>query len=470
VSGELVIFEISLNIPLRFYTRARSGNKHILNGMVRFAHFKLTRRSNPHKFGTNDDDPPMLAALTTRLLLDFEPKRELSRKMESTLVQGNMRIAFSVPKHHEYLRSGSPSEPILAEAAAQEMYLMRHHGRPILQKLADFVGEGMINKGERGELVARFIFTEAYDRAVLKRRPFPLGEVAFSQAVPLYTFLEELFGKGHCDRIWQSKSDNDADAGNFGTTFEHAYVRFTHFVRDHEQNHVSTHTLWAALARGMAVQCSPYQDVIDIAIPVVMCEDLDEKLSEKNVTAILVQVKNTVKEERVDIDEAEIGKQRGFFPKDEAARRPYITIVMNLSVENKASKQALAVQTEAERTQLKQTPSQLTTKQRQPTRAKCNHPRFHIFVIGCSPSVYAVLGEEDRPRCAMLLGMRDLLDEHPRQTPESLSALAQMKPFWKAGSESYGWIKDEVLWQEDLPEVAAEDELIVGSELVVKQD
>jgi hypothetical protein len=45
-----------------------------------------------------------------------------------------------------------------------------------------------------------------------------------------------------------------------------------------------------------------------------------------------------------------------------------------------------------------------------------------------------------------------------------------MKPFWKAGSESYGWIEDEVLWQEDLPEVTAEDELIVGSELVDEQD
>jgi hypothetical protein len=246
-------------------------------------------------------------------------------------------------------------------------------------------------------------------------------------------------------------------------------VRFTHFVRDHEQNHVSTHTLWAALARGMAVQCSPNQDVIDIAIPVVMCKDLDEKLSEKNVTAILVQVKNTVEEKRVDIDEAEIGKKRGFFPKDPSNRRPYITIVMNLSVENKASKQALAVQTEAETARLKRTPSQLTTKQRQPTRAKCNHPRFHIFVIGCSSSVYAVLGEEDRPRCALLLGMGDLLDEHPRQTPDSLSVVAQMKPFWKAGCASYGWIKDEVLWEEDL-EVAAEDELIVGSELVDEQD
>jgi hypothetical protein len=456
VSGELVIFERSLNIPLRFYSRGQSGDEHILNGMVQFAHSKLTRGS--------DGNAPMLAALTTRLLLDFEPQRELSRKMESTLVQGHMRIAFSVPKHREYLRSGSPSEPILAEAAAQEMHVMRCARLSILEKLAGFVGSGMINKGERGELMARFIFTEAYDRAVLKRRTtITLDEVCFSKAVPLHTFLEELFGKDHCDRIWQSKSDNDADARDFGTTFKRAYVRFTHFVRDHEQNHVSTHTLWAALARGMAVQCSPNQDVIDIAIPVVMCEDLDEKLNESNVTAILVQVKNTVDEERVDIHEAKIGKKRGFFPKDTTNHRPYITIVMNLSVENKASKQALAVQTEAERARLKRTPSQLTTKQRQPTRAESNHPRFHIFVIGCSSSVYAVLGEDDRPRCALLLGMRDLLDEHPRQTPESLSVVAQMKPFWKAGSESYGWIKDEVLSQEDPPEVAAEDELIVGS-------
>jgi hypothetical protein len=41
--------------------------------------------------------------------------------MEASLVAGNMQIAYSVPKHREYLRSGTPSEPTLAKAAAQEM-------------------------------------------------------------------------------------------------------------------------------------------------------------------------------------------------------------------------------------------------------------------------------------------------------------------------------------------------------------
>lgn len=37
---------------------------------------------------------------------------------ESGLVENHMRIAFSIPDDREYLRSGYPSEPLLAKAAA----------------------------------------------------------------------------------------------------------------------------------------------------------------------------------------------------------------------------------------------------------------------------------------------------------------------------------------------------------------
>jgi hypothetical protein len=55
--------------------------------------------------------------LSTHLLLEFEPRQESPLLMEFSLVVGHMQIAYSVPKHGKYLRLGTPSEPILAEAA-----------------------------------------------------------------------------------------------------------------------------------------------------------------------------------------------------------------------------------------------------------------------------------------------------------------------------------------------------------------
>ena len=51
-------------------------------------------------------------------MLEFEPLRE-SADQEAKLVEGHMPVAYSVPKHHQYLRGGTPSEPVLAEAAAR---------------------------------------------------------------------------------------------------------------------------------------------------------------------------------------------------------------------------------------------------------------------------------------------------------------------------------------------------------------
>ncbi len=66
-----------------------------------------------------------LAVLDVQLSLDFEPRREKVQMEEASLVESHMRIAYSIPNHREYLRSGYPSEPLLAEAAAQQLWTWR---------------------------------------------------------------------------------------------------------------------------------------------------------------------------------------------------------------------------------------------------------------------------------------------------------------------------------------------------------
>jgi len=68
-----------------------------------------------------------MAVLDVQLSLDYEPRREKVQIEEAGLVESHMRIAYSIPNDREYLRSGYPSEPLLAEAAARQLWKWRTH-------------------------------------------------------------------------------------------------------------------------------------------------------------------------------------------------------------------------------------------------------------------------------------------------------------------------------------------------------
>ena len=76
---------------------------------------KLTR-INGITSPESDTLAALLTAVSTRVLVEFEPHRESAKRIEMMLVESHMRIAFSTPTHREFFRSGTPSEPILAEA------------------------------------------------------------------------------------------------------------------------------------------------------------------------------------------------------------------------------------------------------------------------------------------------------------------------------------------------------------------
>jgi hypothetical protein len=100
----------------RWWTRWAVGDDETRGDVIPFAIRKLTGVSP----GERSDDGD-LAALSLRLLLEFKARQEISVNAENRLVEGHMRIAYSVPTHREYLRFGAPSEPVLAEAAARVM-------------------------------------------------------------------------------------------------------------------------------------------------------------------------------------------------------------------------------------------------------------------------------------------------------------------------------------------------------------
>ena len=92
-------------------------------------------------------------------MLEFD--RE-SAEREARLVDRHMRVAYSVPQHHQYLHGGAPSEPVLAEAAARIMNEMSD----LLGTLTDHLKAGLVLKSERGKLLAQLLFTLAHDKCV----------------------------------------------------------------------------------------------------------------------------------------------------------------------------------------------------------------------------------------------------------------------------------------------------------------
>ncbi|KAH8113055.1 hypothetical protein DFH11DRAFT_1744480 [Phellopilus nigrolimitatus] len=422
--------------------------------MVNLARAKLIASDKPDITQMTDD--AKLAVLAVRLLIDFNASQVNIQARMVRLVQNHMAIAFSIPKHRETLSIGYPSEPILAEAAARQMNVMRNNRDTmnISLLLRGFVDRGLVDKGEGGELVARLIFTLAYDEAAdayekdtSENREDPVDESSefpfYSRGVPLKYFIVALFGKPM--RNTSSKATP---------------IMF-------EMDGISTRRSSAP---------GPGPAGMDIFIPVLL---RDEKLQEEIMTGILVHVDDRVSAEtkvRAEIDERDIG----FFPTQPAGglnanadSRPYITIVMELGVQpfyrTQAENEARSAATTA--TPVFSPAQNSTTSRNVATSSRCPatvaHPRYSIFAIGCSPSVYNVVDDKD-----VYATLLSYLQEHPRQTPDSLSAVRRLKPFWIVGPECFDWVGETKLSSEDPAEENMVEGVYTGNELssAVEQD
>jgi hypothetical protein len=445
------------------------------------------------------------AVLDVLLTLDFEPRRQAAYDREAKLVAGHMRIAFSVPKDREYLRSGYPSEPLLAEAAARQMdefqMLAENPDTSVMAHiLKSEFSSGLLDQGQRGEVVFRQLVSEAYRRAVRNDYPNNLQH-NFSSGCKLMTFIKTLFSDDCAKRVLNSVPDNVKSSTTFATEFEDAVVRFTHFGKMADDTAVTTHAMFAAFVRCMAVICWSSQNTVDLLIPVLLMSR--EKLRESVMTGLLIQVKR--RKAKGSIIQYEINQDAlGFFPApidSTADVRPYITLVAELGVQLPISPAAstnvkvreklaqsypnppmTALETPrkppvVEMSTVFITPSKLRIPE-QPKRiahSRDVHPRYSIFAYGCSDTVYGVIGHSDRAVYKFLLANHDMLDEHPRKDEDSLRAVRTMKPFWSAGLDCYHWIESAFLrkyqvWEDDddgglaIGKYDSDDDLVGGAE------
>jgi hypothetical protein len=458
--------------------------------IIKFAETKLICANSIPKEDSSARHAAELAVLDVRLLLGFEPVRKApSQNMEESLVERNMRIAYSVPKHRQYMRSGYSSEPIIAEAAANLMRELRTTNRildgypedGIANILKRHVENGLVSKGELGELTGRLLLILAMDSAqeVAQSQEIARGiSPRWSKAVGVIEFMKSLIGdKNYNEHIRSCVPDNSSSKAAFDDQFKNSVVRFTHFARADKDTGVTTGAARAAFVRGLGIQCHPYQQSTDVAIPVL--RDKNKPVKEENMSILLISFKNQSRALNIS-DTAVDADQLGCFPESDLTDlkeqdggiRPYICLVMELGIQPKipsplvASKNCppttagtlkrstnvgSAVSRKKARTSsLAPVSSQaaidsnLRAVRRSPRLGtkQLVRPRYLIRIRGCSPSVYAVVHNKDV--YAHLLHARPIFTEHPRGE-EFVAAVRRLKPFFSRSPDGYGhWLKEDI--------------------------
>lgn len=164
-------------------------------------------------------------------------------------------MVYFFPAHREYMRSGTPSEPLIAEAAARHMQQI-----DVPNILASFLDHTLMDESERVDVVARMLLTLAHDAAITSQASGPLdldiGSSVFSTPVKVLDFITALVGKQHAATIFDSLPDNifsnDSSPITFREAFDDAVVHFTHFGKAKNKSVINDEGAWIAMARGMA--------------------------------------------------------------------------------------------------------------------------------------------------------------------------------------------------------------------------
>jgi len=302
----------------------------------------------------------------------------------------------------------SPSEPLLAEAAATIMKTdLGEKEAP--RALLDHIMSSYLSTGERGELVAALILLLARDKATQKIPQYdgglPEGESplkcdGMTRVVTVLQFVEELVPPEHHHVVKGQKpyprSPYYPPSTNLATAFGKAYVYFNHFVKVHDFKVINRAYLWRSICRGAAIICANNQSGVDIVVPVLMGTIMDPKF----VTAILIQVKND--RTFTDVPRTALFTMMdplalGLFSKDDAktsAIPPVLRIVFALASEKST---VTAPSVPRRRSSRNQKPKARNRKPKAPKSAntKPTFTAFDLWIAGVSPESFGVIPDGD---------------------------------------------------------------------------
>jgi len=293
------------------------------------------------------------------------------------------------------------------------MFSMAH----VLQTKLD---DGLIDLGQRGEVVMRLLLRNAYMEAIVVDQG-PTNP-NFSRGCSLLCFLKALFApQNHTSVMDCGPDENFIRPSTLANTFKNAVVRFTHFVKASDGFVMTTEGMFRGFLRGSATVGQNNQEAIDIAIPILL--DKDEKIDETSMSAFLIQVKRRQQAGAVNAYHID-GQKLGFFCKEDT--RPYVTLVAELGVKAPPPPVLCVVTSKPVERESDRIAGHSSGK----------HPRYAIRAYGCTNQAWHIT-PRDQDCYTHILSADELLADHPRQDPASLQLVRQMLPFW---SRDAAWV------------------------------
>jgi hypothetical protein len=350
-----------------------------------------------------------------------------AREVESQQVESHMRIVYAIPEHREYMRTGSSSEPVVAEAAASYLRsISKHRGVSIEAPriLSENCQKGFLARGERGELCGRLLLTVAHDIAIIEAAgsispSFKAIKPAFHRPVPVLDFLRALFADEHHEAILKATPiSNKAQAQTLEAVFQEGFVFFSHFALAEDSDMLESKALRTALFRGMALQAKDNQPSIDAVIPIHM-GGIDTEITTATTSAINLQFKN---------------RQRSL---DCSVNR--IITVPDLE------KPTISIVFEFGETNAKLPRVQAHHQDHRVTRSGKTHPddsHYSFVARGCGPETYKSIPANAVGYYQTILVTGGLKDDFPRADKEcSWKLLQEMKPTFNAAASCAEWDK-----------------------------
>ncbi|KAF8646691.1 hypothetical protein AX16_007104, partial [Volvariella volvacea WC 439] len=183
--------------------------------IIGLAQLKLTAHS------VENMDAAQLACVSLRVMLSFDTTWAATRAIESKLVEYYMRAVVAIPQDGEWMQTTTPSEPILAEAAARNLNAGDGGIERVAPEILSRASEnGYLALDGRVEVVGRLLWIIAHDLAVKKDyrdNIFPW----YSPPVRVTTFLECLL----CDwdTVKEMKPVGYADGATLQEAFSNAW-------------------------------------------------------------------------------------------------------------------------------------------------------------------------------------------------------------------------------------------------------
>ncbi|KAF8205492.1 hypothetical protein K438DRAFT_2014426 [Mycena galopus ATCC 62051] len=375
--------------------------------LLTFAVDKLTGTGTVTKERERD---AQIAALGVRIGMTFDAMLTATLALQSRLTESHMRVVYSIPRHQNHMHTGSPSEPVLAEAAGLYFEMDNRWGLPIEgpKILASECDGWPFSRGERGELCGRLLATSAHDLAVKEFyyvQP-PKGSPRHHRPVPLLHWIRALFGRSHHEAILKATPVASENGPTLEQAFSASYISFSHFALADDDKMLSEFGLATALVRGMALQAKENQVSIDAVIPIHMAAPATP-ISPATTSAINLQFKNRKQASDCHVDHTITVSD---------TTKATISIVFELGARNQPPGVCIRHQNH--------------TKTRG-TEDKV-HPNDHHYLIvayGCDSEVFSAIPPEAEPDYKTILRGGSMEEDFPRKKMEdNLAMLHQINP------------------------------------------